>query len=198
MAVYQAEAGVDLVSCGDDIGMQDRMIMSPDLWRKWFKPRWANIWAPVKRANPDCAVFYHSDGYIEPVIPDLLKIGVEVLNPVQPECMDQRKLKERYGDRLALWGCIGTQTTMPFGTLAEVDAAVKQCVRHLGVNGACPSRLLTCSSPRSPGRTSRPSSPRAPSMADTTKAYIYVSFMAPRSPRSRSQRRRLLVSSLHR
>ena len=135
MEVNQDAGGVDMVSCGDDIGMQDRLMMSPDLWRKWFKHRWQCLWASVKKVDPDCSLFYHSDGAIEPVIADLIEIGVEVLNPVQPECMDQQKLKRNYGDKLAFWGCIGTQSTMPFGTPSEVEASVRWCIENLGGDG---------------------------------------------------------------
>jgi uroporphyrinogen decarboxylase len=130
-----AEAGCDCLICGDDVGMQDRMMFSPQMWRQWFKPRWAYVWQVAKRANPEVQIWYHSDGYIEPIIPDLIEIGLEILNPVQPECMDPVRLKRQYGDRLAFWGCVGTQTTMPFGTPAEVKATVKHLIETVGKGG---------------------------------------------------------------
>ncbi|MCD6350634.1 MAG: hypothetical protein J7M26_00835 [Armatimonadetes bacterium] len=130
-----AEAGCDCISCGDDVGMQDRMMMSPAMWREWFKPRWAYVWQVAKKTNPDVQIWYHSDGYIEPIIPDLIEMGLEILNPVQPECMDPVSLKRRYGDRLAFWGCVGTQTVMPFGTPDDVRAAVRHLIQTVGEGG---------------------------------------------------------------
>ena len=128
-------AGVDVLVTGDDVGMQDRMMMSPATWREWLKPRLARIFAAAKEANPDTFLFYHSDGYIEPIIPDLIEIGLEVLNPVQPECMDPAKLKREYGDQLAFWGTVGTQTTMPFGTPEQVKQVVRERIATVGRGG---------------------------------------------------------------
>ncbi len=130
-----AEAGVDCVMTGDDVGMQDRLMMSPATWRQWFRPRWGKIYAAVKEINPEIQIWYHSDGMIEPIIAELIEMGLDILNPVQPECMDQGKIKEQYGDRLAFWGCVGTQTTMPFGTAAEVKAAIKHLIETVGRGG---------------------------------------------------------------
>jgi uroporphyrinogen decarboxylase len=128
-------AGVEFLGTGDDVGMQHRMIMSPDEWRKWLKPRFAKVLAAAKEYKPDMHVKYHSDGFIEPIIPDLIEIGVTILNPVQPECMDPVKLKEQYGDRLAFDGTMGIQTTMPFGTAEDVDREVKRMIETVGKGG---------------------------------------------------------------
>jgi len=130
-----AEAGVDIIHVGDDIGMEDRMMMSPDTWRKWLKPRMAEIISEAREIKPDIIFFYHSDGYVEPVIPDFIEIGINVLNPVQPECMDPAKLKKLYGDKLAFWGTIGIQHTLPFGTPEEVKAEVKERIETVGKGG---------------------------------------------------------------
>jgi uroporphyrinogen decarboxylase len=130
-----AEAGCDCIHCGDDVGMQDRLMMSPAMWREWFKPRWGYVWQVAKKANADVQIWYHSDGYVEPIIPDLIEIGLEILNPVQPECMDPVKLKAEYGDRLAFWGCVGTQTVMPFGTPQQVRETVRKLIETVGRGG---------------------------------------------------------------
>jgi len=135
MARRLAEARCDGLGTGDDVGMQDRMMMSPATWRQWFRPRWARVFRAAKEVNPDLQIMYHSDGMIEPIIPDLLEIGLDVLNPVQPECMDPAALKRQYGDRLAFWGTIGTQTTMPFGTPDEVRRVVRERVETVGAGG---------------------------------------------------------------
>jgi uroporphyrinogen decarboxylase len=134
-ACFLAECGVDILLTGDDIGMQDRLMLSPAMWRKWIKPRYAELIARVKAINPATLIFYHSDGYIEPLIPELIEIGVDVLNPIQPECMDPVKLKRQFGDRLAFWGTIGTQTTFPNATPAELRALVKDRIETVGRGG---------------------------------------------------------------
>lgn len=128
-------AGADLLTTGDDVGMQNRMMMSPEEWRKWIKPRFAKVISAAREHKPDIHVKYHSDGYIEPIIPDLIEIGVTILNPVQPECMDPVKLKKQYGDRLTFDGTIGIQRTMPFGTPEEVAQAVKYMIETVGKGG---------------------------------------------------------------
>ncbi len=134
-AMLSAMIGCDTTGGGDDVGMQDRMIMDPDLWRKEIKPRHARIFAAAKEIKPDIHVGYHSDGYIEPIIGDLLDIGVDMLNPVQPECMDQEKIKRDYGHRTCLDRCVGTQTVLPFGTAESIDAQVKWTIDVLGEGG---------------------------------------------------------------
>jgi uroporphyrinogen decarboxylase len=134
-ATRLARCGVDILVTGDDIGTQRGMMMSPVLWRRWFKPRMAQIIAAAKAAQPELLVFYHSDGDIRSVIPDLIEIGVDVLNPVQPECMDPAQIKREYGGFLAFWGTVGTQTTMPRGTPDQVEAVVRERVETVGKGG---------------------------------------------------------------
>lgn len=140
-----AEAGVDILRLGDDVGTERGMLMSPETWRKWLKPRLKKVIKVAKEVKPDILIFYHSDGNCEPIIPDLIEIGVDILNPVQPECMDTAKLKNLYGDKLAFWGTIGTQTTMPFGTPEDVKKEVKERIETVGKDGGlllAPSHIL--------------------------------------------------------
>ncbi len=140
-----AEAGVDVLRLGDDIGMQSGMIMSAETWRHWLKPRLARIIQAAKEVKPDIHIFYHSDGDCRAVIPDLIEIGVTVLNPIQPECMEPAEIKAAFGDRLAFWGTIGTQTTMPFGTPEQVRATVKKRIMTVGKGGGlliAPTHIL--------------------------------------------------------
>ncbi len=140
-----ARAGVDLIATGDDIGMQKTIMMSLDMYREWLKPRLARVIAAAKAENPDVLIQYHSCGYVEPFIPDLIEAGIDILNPVQPECMDFETLFREYGERLSFNGTLGTQTTMPFGSAAEVREVV---FHNLGIAGArgglevCPTHLL--------------------------------------------------------
>ena len=120
IARIQAAAGVDVIIYGDDVGTQIGMMMSPDIWRKFLKPRLARVIKAAKEVNPNVLCYYHSDGDIRKIIPELIEVGVEILNPIQPECMDPREIYQTYVDRLRFWGAVGTQSTMPFGTPAEV------------------------------------------------------------------------------
>jgi uroporphyrinogen decarboxylase len=130
-----ASMGVDMIWIGDDVGMQTGMLFSAAHWRKFFKPRMARFIAALKEINPQLKVAYHSDGTIYPIIPDLIEVGVDVLNPIQPACMDPARLKEEYGDRLCFWGSIDEQHTLPFGSPADVRNEVLTRLRTLGKDG---------------------------------------------------------------
>jgi uroporphyrinogen decarboxylase len=130
-----AEAGCDIIQMGDDVSMQTGMMMSPEIWRKVFKPRMAKLIMAAKDIKNDILIWYHSDGKPEKIIPDLIDIGLDILNPIQPECMDPAEIKKLYGNRLSLWGAIGTQSTMPFGNADEVRRVVKERIKTCGKGG---------------------------------------------------------------
>jgi uroporphyrinogen decarboxylase len=140
-----AAAGVDILGLGDDIGMQSAIMMSANMYRTWLKPRLAKVIAAAKAVKPDILVSYHSCGYVLPLIGDLIEVGVDILNPVQPECMDFAEVYAKFGDRLSFNGTIGTQKLMPFGTPEEIRAEVR---RNLGIAGnqgglfCCPTHML--------------------------------------------------------
>lgn len=123
-ALLYANAGCDILFLGDDIGMQRSIMMSRELYNQWIQPRLKKLIAQVKAVRPDIIVFYHSCGFIEPLIDDLIDAGIDVLNPIQSECMDFGEIYAKYHDRLVFHGTIGTQTVMPFGTPEEVRAEV--------------------------------------------------------------------------
>jgi len=129
------ELGVDMIWIGDDVGTQQRMLISPGMWRRFLKPRMANFIAENKAINPELKVAYHTDGNIEPIIPELIEIGLDVLNPIQPACMDPRQLKDAYGDRLCFWGTIDEQRTLPFGSPKDIQAEVLQRLETIGRDG---------------------------------------------------------------
>ncbi|MFY9176054.1 MAG: uroporphyrinogen decarboxylase family protein [Caldicoprobacterales bacterium] len=130
-----ARAGVDILHVGDDVATQRDMMMSPEMWRKFLKPRLKKVIDAAREVNPDILIDYHSDGNVESIIPDLIEIGVDILNPVQPECMDPVKIKELYGDKLSFRGTIGTQTTMPFGSAEEVKRVCREMIDKIGKGG---------------------------------------------------------------
>ena len=127
--------GVDMIWIGDDIGTQSSMLMSPDTWRRFLKLRMARFISTIKSINPALMVAYHSDGCIYPVIPELIEIGVDVLNPVQPRSMDPAVLKEKYGRQLCFWGSIDEQHTLPFGSTQEVRREVASRLETIGKGG---------------------------------------------------------------
>ncbi len=135
MAQDFAAAGVDLLVTGDDVAMQHTMLLAPKIWRTMLKPRLARVICAAKNVNPDVFIYYHSDGRMSPIIPELIEIGVEVLNPVQPECLDPLEVKRKWGDKLSFWGTVGTQTTLPFGSPAEVRDIVRKRKKALGDGG---------------------------------------------------------------
>jgi len=130
-----ARMGVDMIWLGDDVGHQQGMLISPRHWRHFFKARMANIIERLKDINPQLKVAYHTDGCVYEVIPELIEIGLDVLNPIQPAAMDPARLKREYGKDLCFWGSIDEQYTLPFGTPAEVRQEVLDRIATLGSDG---------------------------------------------------------------
>lgn len=121
--------GVDGGYFGDDYGAQKGLLFSPAAWRRLIKPRLAQLFTPFsERGLP---VLMHSDGQIQAILPDLVEIGLTVLNPVQPEVLDHRQLRGQFAGKLAFYGGVSTQTVLPHGKPADVRAAVRQCVNDL-------------------------------------------------------------------
>lgn len=126
---------IDMIWLGDDVGMQECMLMSPELWRKYLKPRMAKLIREYKAKRPDILVAYHSCGYIEPVIEDLIEIGLDVLNPIQPLAMDPAVIKQKYGKKLSFWGAICVQKTLPHGTEQDIRKEVLLRKETIGEGG---------------------------------------------------------------
>jgi uroporphyrinogen-III decarboxylase len=95
----------------------------------------AEFFSTLKAINPEVKIAYHSDGKFEPIIPDLIEIGLDVLNPVQPACMDPAEMKRKFGDKLCFWGTIDEQHTLPFGTPEQVRAQVLERLETVGYDG---------------------------------------------------------------
>ncbi len=130
-----ARAGIDVLALDDDVGMPTTMMISPTHWREFFKPRLATIIQAARAVKPDLRVLYHSDGYFEPIVGDLIDIGVNAINPLQPEHMDAVRIRRRFGYRLALWGTVGHQTTFSSATPDEVRQEVRHRIDTLGRAG---------------------------------------------------------------
>jgi len=149
MRIKQAQnfalMGVDILRLGDDVTCQNGLIMSLDTYREFFKERTRKIIQAAKKIKPTILVFMHSDGKIDKLVPELIDIGVDILNPVQPECNDLEKIACDFDDKISFWGGIGTQSVMPFGTPNEVRAKVKETWRILGRKGGlllAPTHIL--------------------------------------------------------
>ncbi len=130
-----AHMGVDMIWLGDDIGQQQGMLISPRHWRRFLKPKMVHMIERLKAINPQLKVAYHTDGCVYTVIPELIEIGLDVLNPVQPAVMDLARLKREYGRDLCFWGSMDEQYTLPFGSPEEVRVEVLDRLATLGEGG---------------------------------------------------------------
>lgn len=128
----------DVVVMGDDLSHQNGLTYSPEMYRKLLKPRHKRIVDFLKKHAPEAKIFYHCCGAVEPLISDLIDIGVDALNPVQVSAKgmgDTRKLKALYGKDLTFWGGIDTQWALPFGTPEEVRREVRKRIEDLAPGG---------------------------------------------------------------
>jgi len=109
---------VDGIYFGDDWGGQRGLLMGPDMWRRFIKPHLARMYAAAHARGYD--VFIHSCGNISELLDDLIEIGLNVFNPFQPEVMDVEDVMKRYSGRLAFYGGLSIQQTLPFGSPEDV------------------------------------------------------------------------------
>jgi len=136
-------AVVDGVLLGSDWGSQRGLLMSPNAWRELIKPGELREYELIRAAGKH--IWIHSCGDITEILPDLCEMGVDVLNPVQPECMDIYEHKNKYGKQLTFWGGISTQRTLPFGSPDEVRHETRKIIEVLSDGGgyiASPSQEL--------------------------------------------------------
>ncbi len=140
-----AASGVDLVWIGDDLGTQRSLVMSPAHYRQWYRPRHERIIAHV-RARGDVRIAFHCCGHVTPLIPDLIEIGIDVLEAVQAEAMDLAFLKREYGRDLAFWGGVGAQSVLARTTPEQVITGVRETLAIMAPGGgylAAPCHTLT-------------------------------------------------------
>jgi uroporphyrinogen decarboxylase len=120
------EYDIDAVCFGDDWGQQRGLIMGYELWREFIYPQLKRMYGVVKDAGK--YVFIHSCGDVDELFEDLLEIGVDCFNPFQPEVMDCRALCAEYSGRLAFWGGLSTQRTLPHGSPSEVRSETRELI----------------------------------------------------------------------
>ena len=128
---------IDMIKIGDDLGSQDRLMISPRMYRKLLKPIHAELIRFIK-SKTKAKVFFHTDGDVFDLIGDFIEIGVDVLNPIQTSAgkmADLEGLKREYGKDLVFCGAVDTQHILPHGTPEEVRQEMKRVIDILGRDG---------------------------------------------------------------
>jgi uroporphyrinogen decarboxylase len=125
--------GADAIRATDDYGGQQSGLMSPRMWCRLIKPELARIVSATKEAG--AMFFLHSCGHIMELVPDLIEVGIDVLDPIQAGANDHRQLKRLYGDKLTFMYGVNSQGALSQGAPDEVDADVRECIRVLAPGG---------------------------------------------------------------
>lgn len=124
---------IDVFRFGDDWGQQRGLLMGPDLWRRFVKPRFEVMCQAVKAHGK--FTMLHCCGKVDEIFPDLIECGLDIFNPFQPEVMNVFDVKKTYGDRMSFYGGISIQRTLPFGTVDQVKDEVRKLIDIVGQNG---------------------------------------------------------------
>ncbi|MHC4716016.1 MAG: uroporphyrinogen decarboxylase family protein [Planctomycetota bacterium] len=135
-AILTAGAGrYAIFEYNDDVASQRSLFISPEMWRRYLKPRMAKFCRLARRFG--AKLLYHCCGSVRPIMDDLVEIGVDILNPVQPLAagMDPFELKRVYGDRITFNGGIDIQRLLPNATVAEVRAHTRRMIDTVGRSG---------------------------------------------------------------
>jgi len=127
---------VQVVKMGDDLGGQNGPLVNPEVYRKVLKPRQREVFSFIKKRT-NAKLYLHSCGSVYEFIPDIIELGVDVLNPIQVSAsdMDTRRLKQEFGDRLSFWGAVDTQRILSFGIPRDVEEEVKKRIGDLASGG---------------------------------------------------------------
>jgi uroporphyrinogen decarboxylase len=124
-----ADLNVDAIYISDDWGLQDRLMISPELWRDLFKPCYRRV--IVEAHKRKLKVFMHSCGNIMEIIPDLIEIGLDVLNPIQPGALDHGQIAKEFGGKITFFGGIDVQS-LPAKSTEEVEREIERLVETFG------------------------------------------------------------------
>ena len=137
LAKQLVELGVDAIWFGEDLGSQTSMLISPDMWRRDFKPRYERMIKGLKVINPDVIIIMHSDGAVAPLIDDFIAMGIEVYNPVQPNVpgSDPKELMDKYGGRINFFGGIDQQDLLPSGDKAALKKEIEERAEVMAKDG---------------------------------------------------------------
>ncbi len=129
---------VDIAGEGDDYGTQQSQLISPDQFRKYYKYHFSRVLTFIKNKSPNLKLIFHSCGNVRPIIPDLIEMGADILNPVHinAEGMEPAQLKKDFGDSIVFWGGgVDTQKVLPSGTVQEVKEDVLKNINALAPGG---------------------------------------------------------------
>jgi uroporphyrinogen decarboxylase len=127
------DSDIDGFYFGDDYGQQTGLLMSPQMWRKFFKEGWATMFSRVKARGKLVAL--HSCGNITDILPEFVDIGLDIYQTVQPELYDLRQLKAEFGGRLCFWGGISTQRDLPFDSPEVLRKKIHSTIAVMGESG---------------------------------------------------------------
>lgn len=133
LETYIASPEIDGVLLGSDWGSQVDLLISPECWLDLIRPGEQKMYDLIHAYGKD--LWVHSCGNILKIIPALIEMGVDVLNPVQPEAMDIYMLKERFGDMITFWGGLSTQQLLPFGTPQEIEQEARKVLDKMSEGG---------------------------------------------------------------
>jgi len=131
------ELGADVLWCGDDFGTQQSQIMDLETFRKYFKPRFKQMFSEYKKVNPNIKLAWHSCGAFTPFIPDFIEIGLDIVNPLQPMAsgMEPELLKKQFGNDLIFFGGVCVQDLLPNKTPTEIKSEIQRRSNIFGKNG---------------------------------------------------------------
>jgi uroporphyrinogen decarboxylase len=129
----QMALGADGFYFADDWGSKTALMFSPRMWRRFIKPRLALCYSRVKEHGG--VVGQHSDGMVLSIFPDLIEIGLDVFNPLQPSLYDLDEMKRQYGDRLTFYGGVDEDRTLAWGTPEGVRAEIHARAAQMGRGG---------------------------------------------------------------
>jgi len=146
IALGYANSGVDIVWIGDDLGAQRSLIMSPEHYRAFYRPRHAHTVEQLRRVRPDIKIAFHCCGHVTPLVGDLIEVGIDILEAVQAETMDIGLLKREFGRKICFWGAVGAQSVLARTSPEQVMAGVKRTLEIMAPGGgyiAAPCHTLT-------------------------------------------------------
>ena len=144
-----ATIGVDCICVVGDIATQNSLMMRPEIWREFHKPRLAKLIDTGRSIKPDMDFFFHSDGNIWELMDNIIEAGFNIINPIQPECMDYAEVKRRYGDKIIMHGCATCQRIVDMST-DEIRSHVADIIKICGMDGGLilmPSNVVPFDAP---------------------------------------------------
>ena len=130
-----ASTGADIIWLSSDVASQDNVLLNPEVYHKTIAWRMKELYKAAKAVNPDILCAYHCCGNVVPIMDDIIEFEIEILNPIQPESLNLKEFKSRFGNKLVLWGGISVQHTLTKGTTEDVRQSVRDTIDVLGKGG---------------------------------------------------------------